>query len=127
MPLVRISLQAGKSAAYKRKLADAAHAALVETLNAPADDRFQIVTEHAAEDLIVDPHFLGIDRSRDVVIIQVALRQGRTVEMKQAFYRRTVERLHDAVGLRPEDVVITLVENDLPDWSFGNGVAQYVK
>jgi phenylpyruvate tautomerase PptA (4-oxalocrotonate tautomerase family) len=127
MPLVRISLQAGKSAAYKRKLADAAHAALVETLNAPADDRFQILTEHAAGDLIVDPQFLGIQRSADVVIIQVALRRGRTVEMKQAFYRRTVERLHDAVGLRPEDVVITLVENDLPDWSFGLGVAQYVK
>jgi phenylpyruvate tautomerase PptA (4-oxalocrotonate tautomerase family) len=127
MPLVRISLQAGKSAATKRKIADAIHAALVETLNAPADDRFQIVTEHAAEDLIVDPTFLGIARSADVVIVQVALRKGRTVEQKQAFYRRIAERLHDAVGLRLEDTVITLVENDLPDWSFGNGVAQYVK
>ncbi len=127
MPLVRISLQAGKPAATKRQIADAVHAALVETLNAPADDRFQIITEHAAEDLIVDPHYLGIERSADVVIIQVALRKGRTVAMKQAFYRRTVERLADAVGLRPEDAVITLVENDLPDWSFGLGVAQYVK
>lgn len=127
MPLVRISLQAGKPAATKRKIADAIHAALVETMDVPADDRFQIITEHAAEDLIVDRQFLGVARSDDVVVIQVALRAGRTVEKKKAFYRRTAERLHDAVGLRLEDTVITLVENGLPDWSFGLGVAQYVQ
>ena len=59
--------------------------------------------------------------------IQITLRQGRTVEMKQALYRRIVENLAKAPGLRPEDVLICLVENDLADWSFGNGEAQYVK
>lgn len=127
MPLVRISLQAGKPADTKRKIADAVHAALVETMDVPADDRFQIITEHAPDDLIVDRQYLGIARSDDVVLIQVALRKGRSIEKKKAFYRRTAERLHDAVGLRLEDTLITLAENDLPDWSFGLGVAQYVK
>src|SRR4051812_19688614 len=127
MPLVRISLQAGKPAAYRRQVADAVHEALVETMDVPAADRFQILTEHAADMLIVDRHYLGIERSDDVVIVQIHLRRGRTVAQKQALYRRIAERLHDAVGLRPEDAFVALVENELPDWSFGLGVAQYVK
>lgn len=125
MPLVRIAVRAGTPAARRRALADAVHRALVETMNVPADDRFQIITEHAAEDLIVDRRYLGIARSDDAVLIQVALRRGRAVAMKQAFYRR-VAALAEAAGARPQDLVVTLVENDPADWSFGDGVAQYV-
>jgi 4-oxalocrotonate tautomerase len=97
-----------------------------ETLNVPEDDRFQILTEHAADGLVCNPHYLGIERTDDVLFIQVFLRKGRTTEMKQAFYRRTAELLHQRIGLRMEDVFIALSENDRADWSFGNGIAQYV-
>ncbi|MEJ0070531.1 MAG: tautomerase family protein [Pseudomonadota bacterium] len=127
MPLIRISVRAGQPPERRRAIADAVHQALIETVDAPADDRFQIVTEHAAEDLIYDRHYLGIARSDDIVFIQIALRRGRPVAMKQALYRRIAERLHAAAGVRPQDVFVTLVENDLPDWSFGDGIAQYVK
>ncbi len=127
MPLVRISLRAGRSEADRRAIGDAVHQALVETMEVPPDDRFQIITEHGPDGLIFDPNYLGIARSDGLVMIQVALRSGRTVAMKQALYRRIAELLRDAVGLRPEDAFITLAENELADWSFGRGEAQYVR
>lgn len=126
MPLVRIALRAGKSADDRRAIADGVHQAMVETINVPPDDRFQIVTEHGPDGLIYDRNYLGIARSDDFVAIQIALRRGRSVALKQALYRRIVERLADRPGIRPQDVLVTLVENEPADWSFGDGVAQYV-
>jgi phenylpyruvate tautomerase PptA (4-oxalocrotonate tautomerase family) len=127
MPLVRIDLSADTPPARRRAIADAVHQALVETMTVPPDDRFQIVAAHAAADLIVDPHYLGIARSSGFVAIQITLRRGRTVAMKQALYRTLAARLSDAAQVRPQDVFVSLVENDLADWSFGDGLAQYVK
>ncbi len=126
MPLVRIAVRQGKTAAYRRAVADAVHEGMVEAIKVPKEDRFQIVTEHDADGLIVDRTFLGVDRSDDAVIVQISLRRGRPVELKQALYRRIVEKLADGPGVRPEDVLIVLSENDLADWSFGNGEAHYV-
>jgi len=127
MPLVRIDLARGKSAQYRQLLADAVYEAMRETIQIPENDRFEIITEHDSTHLVYDRHYLGIQRSDDFVVIQIALRRGRTTEMKQALYRRITERLQAAPGIAPSDVFITLVENGLDDWSFGDGVAQYVK
>ena len=126
MPLVRISHRSGVSDAYRQALSDGVQEAMENTVNVPPNDRFHILTEHAAG-LVFDPHYLGIERSPGWVAIQITLRKGRSVEMKQALYRRIVENLAQAPGLRPEDVLICLVENDLADWSFGHGEAQYVR
>jgi phenylpyruvate tautomerase PptA (4-oxalocrotonate tautomerase family) len=126
MPLVRISHRAGVPDAYRQALSDGVQEAMASTISVPVDDRFHILTEHAAG-LIFDAHYLGIERSSDWVAIQITLRQGRSVEMKQALYRRIVANLGERPGLRPEDVLICLVENELADWSFGNGEAQYVR
>lgn len=126
MPLVRISHRSGVSDAYRQTLSDGVQEALAATVNVPVDDRFHILTEHVSG-LIFDPHYLGIERSPEWVAIQITLRKGRTVEMKQALYRRIVDNLAKDPGLRPEDVMICLVENELADWSFGKGEAQYVR
>lgn len=125
MPLVRISHRAAVTDAYRQALSDGVQEAMEGTINVPPNDRFHILTEHAAG-LIFDAHYLDIERSPDWVAIQITLRRGRTVEMKQALYRRIVANLVAKPGLRPEDVLICLVENDLADWSFGHGEAQYV-
>ena len=125
MPLVRISLVKGKPEAYRRKVGDAVHRALVETIDVPALDRFQLVTEHEAGDLVYDSMYLGIARSGDLVIIQITLSAGRSLEKKRALYRRIADNLKAAVGLRSEDVWINLVEVAKENWSFGNGVASY--
>jgi len=95
-------------------------------LKAPQGDRFHVITEHQPETLFIDRHFLGIERTGDALMIQVTLRQGRTRETKQAFFRFIADALHERIGIRREDVIINLVEDNLEDWSFGNGEAQYV-
>jgi len=125
MPLVRIDLPAGKSAEYRSTVGDVVYVAMTETMNVPRDDRFQIISEHAPSDLVIDPTYLGINRSKDAIIIQVTLNEGRTVDLKQAFYKAVADGLHKRLGLRREDVFIGLVEVKKENWSFGNGEAQY--
>ena len=125
MPLARIDLPAGKSAEYRTAVGDVVYTAMVTALNAPKDDRFQIISEHSH--LIIDPSYLGIERSKDAIVIQLTLNEGRTVEQKKAFYKAVADGLHERVALRREDVVINLVEVKKENWSFGNGVAQYAE
>ena len=125
MPLVRISLREGKTPEYRRAVADSVHDAMVATIGIPKDDRFQVITEHAADGLIYDPAYLGIKRSDDVVFVQITLSIGRTVEIKKALYAKIAENLANGVGLRKEDVFVNLVEVVKENWSFGNGEAQY--
>lgn len=125
MPLVRISLREGKPEAYRRAVGEAVHRAMVETINVPALDRFQVITEHTAASLIYDPAYLGINRTVDVIFIQITLNAGRSVEQERALYVRIVALLAENPGVRPQDVLINLVEVPRENWSFGNGEAQY--
>jgi len=125
MPLVRISLQEGKSRPAVRKISDAIHRAIVETISVPAGDRFQIISEHCPSHLVYDPEYLNIHRTDEIVVIQITLNQGRSLELKKALYARIAELLHQETGLRKEDVLINLVEVPKENWSFGNGIAQY--
>ena len=125
MPLVRIALREGKSAAYRRAVADSIHDAMVATIAIPAADRFQVITEHAADGLIYDPGYLGIRRTDDVVLIQITLSAGRTLEVRKMLYAKIAENLAKSPGLRREDVFVNLVETAKENWSFGNGEAQY--
>lgn len=125
MPLVRIDLRVGKPREYRRAIGEAVHRCMGEALNVPADDRFQIVTEHDPDSLIYDPTYLGISRSDGIVVIQITLNQGRSVEIKRRFYAMVAQALANNPGIRPQDVFINLVEVAKENWSFGNGVAQY--
>ena len=126
MPLVRISFREGKTATYRRAVADGVHAALLEAASVPEQDRFQVLTDHAPADLIYDPTYLGINRSDDIVIIQITLNQ-RTQQVKLALYQSIAAKLAKNPGVRPQDVLISLVAVTPEDWSFGEGKAQYVK
>ena len=126
MPLVRISLQAGKPESYRAAIGQQVYEAMRETLQIPEGDRFQIMTEHSGGTLVSDPDFMGMKRSQDFVLIQIFLSRGRTVEAKQALYRKIAERLVKSPGIRPDDVMTVLTEVGLEDWSFGCGEAQYV-
>src|SRR3979409_1943008 len=94
MPLARIELAPGKSVEYRRTIGEVVYDAMVETLKAPKDDRFQIITEHAGDNFIVDPNYLGIQRSKDCVIVQLTLNKGRQVDQKRAFYKAVAMGLH---------------------------------
>lgn len=125
MPLVRIDLVRGMPAGHRKALGEAVYDTLVEVLNVPKNDRFQIIAEHPEENFVYDPTYLGVQRSCDCVFIQITLNAGRSVDMKKAFYAQLAKNLELRVGLRPEDVFISLVEVPKENWSFGNGEAQY--
>jgi 4-oxalocrotonate tautomerase len=125
MPLVRIDLQKGKDAAYRLKAGEIVYEAMVAHTGVPKDDHFQIIGEHAADNFIYDPDYLGIHRTHDLIMVQIFFNEGRSVAQKQALYKAIADGLSSSLKLRPEDVFITLVEVKKENWSFGNGVAQY--
>lgn len=127
MPLTRVSLRRGKRAAYRKAILENLYQAMRETFNVPEGDRFMTVTEHDQDDFVYGADYLGIQRSDDLVIIQITVSNTRTVAQKQKLYRRIVERLTESPGLRAEDIFINLVEVLPENWSFGHGEAQYVR
>jgi len=126
MPLVRISLRQGTTSEYRRAIADGVHRAMVEAIAIPTGDRFQTIDEYSSDNLIYDPQYLGVDRSDQVVFIQITMSFGRKPQQKRALYQRTTELLSQSPGVRPQDVVINLVETSWENWSFGNGAAHYM-
>lgn len=124
MPFVRIDLSFAVPETKSRPIADAVHNALVEAIAIPVEDRFQVVTTRQ-DGMIHDRNFLGVARSDAMVMIEVHLSPGRSIELKQAFYAIVAEKI-GALGLRREDILIHLVETTRENWSFGNGIAHYV-
>jgi phenylpyruvate tautomerase PptA (4-oxalocrotonate tautomerase family) len=117
----------GKTAEFRRKLGEIVYQVMVETINVPPKDNFHIITEHDKNSLIYDPEYLNVHRTDGIVIIQIILNEGRTLELKKAFYKRLAERLHEELDMRMEDVFISLMEVKKENWSFGNGIAQYAQ
>jgi 4-oxalocrotonate tautomerase len=124
MPLVRVSVIRGKPAAPLPDLGEAVHRALVDAIGVPAKDRFQVLSAHAPGELVYDPEYLGIERGEGIVIVQITLSAGRSLERKRALYQRIAGNLAE-LGVRREDVMINLVEVASENWSFGNGIASY--
>jgi 4-oxalocrotonate tautomerase len=125
MPLTRVSLMRGKPAAYRQSVLDGIYRAMIDVFEVPEEDRFMTITEHDAADFSYSANYLGINRSDDLVMIQITANNTRTLAQKQALYRRIVENLKENPGVRPQDVLINLVEVARENWSFGNGIAQY--
>lgn len=125
MPLVRITLRKGRSPEFLRDASSAVHDALVATANVPADDKFHILEEVEADRLIAHPSYGGVSRGEGVVIVQITLNAGRTGEIKRALYADIARRLQESVDIRPDDVVISLVEVTKENWSFGSGRMTY--
>jgi len=125
MPFTHIALAEGKPVAYRQTLMEQIYLAMRDTVAIPEHDRFATIAEHKPENLNNSGDYMGIDRSDDIVFIQITLNQGRTVEQKKALYAKIAENLKEDPGIRPEDLVITLYEVAPQDWSLGNGEAQY--
>jgi 4-oxalocrotonate tautomerase len=126
MPLVRISLRQGTSPAYRQALSEGVHRAMIESLAIPPDDRFQVITECAPENLIYDTSYLGVQRTDHVVFVQITMSTGRKPQQKRKLFRRMAEILAVSPGLRPQDLLVNLVEVSWENWSFGNGEAHYM-
>ncbi len=127
MPLVRIDLRKGTTAAYRTSLSNGIHQALVESIGIPVKDRFHVITERDTDALLYDNSYLDIPRTNNIVVVQITMSRGRTLDQKRTLYRRMAEILQEKPGLRLQDLFINLIEVEKENWSFGNGEAQYAK
>jgi phenylpyruvate tautomerase PptA (4-oxalocrotonate tautomerase family) len=125
MPLLCFDLVEGRSERQIKRILDVTHEVMVGAFNVPQRDRYQIVREHAPSRMIVEDTGLGIERTPNMLVLQLTTRP-RSRAMKQAFYSSLVERLADQCGISPNDVVVTFVTNTDEDWSFGLGRAQFL-
>ncbi len=125
MLLVRIDIGPGHPAGFGRAVGEIVYRAMTTEISVPADDKFQIITEHTATELNIPKSYLGIEYTEGIVFIQVTLNQGRTTELKKKFYQRIATDLNAELGIRKQDVFINLVEVNKENWSFGNGEMQY--
>ena len=124
MPLVRIDVQEGRTPEELRKLADTIQGVMLDAFAAPPRDRYQIITEHPVGHIIAEDTGLGLVRTDGIVIIQI-FQQGRSNEQKVAMYAELAKRLEAECGVRPEDLIISVMANRHADWSFGLGEAQF--
>jgi 4-oxalocrotonate tautomerase len=124
MPLVRIDLPQSIDANMARRIGETVNKAMVEVINVPEGDKFQIMSRHPPEGLNLTSEYLGIRYSDNLILIQITLNQGRTLELKKVFYRRVADNVAE-LGFRKQDVFINLVEVPKENWSFGNGEMQY--
>jgi len=126
MPFTRVSLRRGKPAAYRKALLDGIYRALRAVFDVPENDRFMVISEHDEPDFGYPAEYLGISHSADIVLIQITISNTRPRSQKQALYREILAELAKDPGVKGEDIVINLVEVLPENWSFGNGIAQYV-
>ena len=125
MPLVHISLRAGKPDAHRQAISDSLYRAMREALNVPEDDQFMTISEHDAANFRYGATYLGIARSEELVLIQITVFNTRTVDQKKALFRRIAELLGESPGIRPEDVFVNVLAAAKENWSLGHGLAQF--
>lgn len=125
MPLIRIDFQKRQDDSFGKRLGDIVYRAMMGTINIPEKDNFQIIREHDSNHFIFDESYLDIPRTDALIMVQITLNEGRTIEQKKALYKLIAENFHTELGIRVEDVLINLVEVKKENWSFGNGIAQY--
>jgi phenylpyruvate tautomerase PptA (4-oxalocrotonate tautomerase family) len=125
MPLVRVDIKKHQDPTYVKQVGQLIYDAMRTAIGVPEHDNFQILAEHDEQHFIYNPIYLGINRTDNLVIIQITLSEGRSIEQKKLLYKTIVESLNTELAVRLEDVFINLVEVKKENWSFGKGVAQY--
>ncbi|MDR3518442.1 MAG: tautomerase family protein [Azospirillaceae bacterium] len=123
MPVTRISLLAGKSPDYLAAVSDSLDRALVECFAVPERDRFVLIHQHQPEEMIFDRTYRGGPRSDDFIVFHITTGKPRSDETKRAFYRGLVDRLAEAPGIRPQDVMVVIANSTFEDWSFASGIS----
>ena len=127
MPFVRIDALRAEQARLDG-LGRAVHEALIDAIGIPADGLFQVLTSHdgTTGTFRYDPDYLGVHRDDDVVYVDITMRVGRPDDQKRALYARLAELASKYAGTEPRNVFVVIHENQFADWSFGDGIGQYL-
>ena len=125
MPLMKIDMVRGRSKEEIKKILDVSYEVMLETLEVPENDRYQIVIQHDKDEMIILDTGVGFSRTRDVLVFSLVSRP-RTVEQKEHFYSELAARLSEKIGLSSSDVLGNFSINQDEDWSFAHREAQFL-
>lgn len=126
MPMVRIDHTRRDDPDFAGKASETVRSALETAFSVPRDDFFQVVTAHEFGSGLFGPQrFLDIEHTQELVFVQITCAAGRSKEQKIALFQAISSGLARETGMRPEDVIINLVENQRENWSFGRGEAPF--
>jgi hypothetical protein len=117
MPLIQIDLDRDLYEAKHEQISAEIHQAQIDALEIPADDLFQVFRPHGAGELKFDKTYNDVDR-QNLVVIHITMVHRYPVAIKKGLYEAIVTRLA-AIGIRPEDIQIAVVENGYEDWYAG--------
>src|SRR5690349_8896926 len=95
----------------QQKLSDVLHSCIVDKLQYPVEKRAHRFIALDPEDFIY-----MLDRSEAYTIIEISMFEGRTVETKKALIHAIFERFEAELGIKPQDVEITIFETPRHNW-----------
>ena len=125
MPLIKLDMIKGREKEEIKSILDITYNVMLDAFQAPKGDKYLIVNQHEDYEMEILDTGLGIERTVDVFLFTI-VSTPRTKEQKTTFYKNLVNTLHEKVGIRKEDIMISLVENTDENWSFFNGEAQFL-
>ena len=127
MPFVQTTLRRGKSPQYLSSIVESIHRGLVTEFNVPELDKFQVVQQVDANELVFPSSYMEIPHSQDLIYIHITCKEGRTTQVKKNLYACIARLINETTGLSQDDIIIVLTENNADNWSFGRGQAQLAK
>ena len=122
MPMVQVDLRRDVFQEKGKAISQAIHAGLIEGLDMPADDLFQVFRPHDDGELVFSPDFGGADR-QDLILLRITMAHMFPVDTKRRMYKALVQRLEQA-GLRRDDILVCVVDVGFDDWYAGTPVGE---
>lgn len=125
MPLIQVDLLKQEDNKRLKNILDTIHECAVEAFDIPERDRYQIVNQHAPEEMILLDTGIGFERTQNQIVIRVTSKK-RTQDKKELLYSLLCQKLKERCGIEPCDLLVSITENGDADWSFGFGKAQFL-
>jgi len=122
---MRFDMYRGRTKEEIKQILDITYEIATKEFHLLPHDRYQIVTQHDPEEMVIEDVGLGLKRTDKFIMISLTS-SPRTREDKENFYKKLVQELHIKTGISPEDIMINITPNTKEDWSFGNGEAQFL-
>ena len=117
MPLIQVDLDRELFDSLHEELSTAIHNAQIEALGIPADDLFQVFSPRDGGELKFAPSYNNVDRQH-MVLIRITMVHMYSAATKRKLFEAITARWA-ALGVRPEDVQICVVEVGFEDWWAG--------
>ena len=121
MPFTRVILRQGYSDAQIGQISSILQQSLEEEFAVPPHDRFQVFETIPASLRQFDRHYKSGGRSDNFIQFHILAGKPRSSEQKKKLCRVLCERLHEALNISPDDVMVMIQFNNADDWSFSRG------